>query len=904
MSGLALPDDTSQVRIHYNVPKKKETFVEDTGEDSNIVVMHVKGILSNVPNDPFKANKEMRDNLRQNIAIQKTEPQMTPKIVVNVAKKNLPQISYEKRWADEQERMALAREKVTDMANAISSSVSSMSKRFELPMIIQGSFNAVVKLDSGYVPKGILENQLKLINKGEIDRLFGQYLKKLKVREISISLKIVILNALQNDRDISKENLETLIRNELNKFDFLSADSTAGLLNESEKYIQHFLQNKKGMAELFDVSWLQLKKDYSEIEKQKNDLKNLSNWIYDQLENGRTIDELKSELKKKIHNFDRKSTIKIKEGLNNIIYYLSDLKFLSLKDGKFNPKFNKQDVLNALNSSLDELKNKNKFVGIQREWRKEEKLLSETIDRVKKWDDKLIEKDKIPTWIRPKLMPYISGIEVMMALEDSRATLVVKNAAIATHQNEPALAIKLGFENKRESLARKVLSLFGLTEFLVPKVDIQLKGADLLDIEDPKVIVSQWIEGGKSFPLELRLKYIEKRRELACLRWKLKQDPLNSDLEQKVKDLKEEIYKKGGVVEQINQLGGQVSGLSHALTDALLWSYDSHMNQFILSNNEFYNIDFARFLSPNETVIFEDPKNPENNRTYVTLRSAFLDHPLAERTLPDEIIQSLLSIDMQKIEELLRKENLIGDKTEFKQAQTKVDACISAREILKRKKDLLEISDQLEQIESGGELLPELQGLCKKYNRPINDEQGEPLSVQQLKANWNEFSEKELHNYNKIINQNIKIINEKYDLKLDESTLEEYLGKTIDQLCQQCYSKIHPAAFEKQKQRISRLQDYLKTEKEPTLHGAMMKMNPDLEIFFQVVERLDGAPFECISVNPETGEPRSLEEIIDEADKKPLITPKEKEMMLEKLAKIRQNSPPMTSLRTAMDMFT
>lgn len=94
--------------------------------------------------------------------------------------------------------------------------------------------------------------------------------------------------------------------------------------------------------------------------------------------------------------------------------------------------------------------------------------------------------------------------------------------------------------------------------------------------------------------------------------------------------------------------------------------------------------------------------------------------------------------------------------------------------------------------------------------------------------------------------------------------------------------------------RIRNLQYYLErcTSKgiAPTAKGAFFAIYPRLKIFYQVLQRMEDNPYQNFLYILEKGvlRKRSLEEIIDNAEKRKMATPEELEEMRKNLALLKK----------------
>jgi len=318
---------------------------------------------------------------------------------------------------------------------------------------------------------------------------------------------------------------------------------------------------------------------------------------------------------------------------------------------------------------------------------------------------------------------------------------------------------------------------------------------------------------------------------------------LNDDLATKAPELE---AAKAAILEK----GNVESVQTHVLTDLLLCSNDSHSGQYMSQDKELFNIDFARFLPPHDSM--RDLKG-----VAATFRSTLLDHPAADEPLSEELINTVKSWDMGKLEENWKKDGLIGEPKFFKDATKRL-------EILDFQRDAAQGANESKLKEMYAEL-----GL----ETPV----------------------------------------ETYDsTQLREVVIKE-TTKQFENLKNECYSKIHPQAFAGLKKRMQALQGYIREPgSEPTLKGAFNKMYPQLAPFMKVLGRFQSNPgenlFAEVVITKGVGgqqrqelSKRPLKSIIEQAELRFLATPEEIQEMKEALAVMERESPPMSDIRTTND---
>lgn len=287
---------------------------------------------------------------------------------------------------------------------------------------------------------------------------------------------------------------------------------------------------------------------------------------------------------------------------------------------------------------------------------------------------------------------------------------------------------------------------------------------------------------------------------------------------------------------------------THVISDLCLDAYDSHSKQYLLQDGRLINIDFARFLSPHETMKDADKIIP-------TFRSCLLDHPASSRPIDAQLLATIKQWDVGEIEAKWRSEGLIGDEQLFQEAQEKL------------------------------ELLNKMKNIGPKI----------PLELLRRYHNLLEL-EKPIEDYH-----------DKEELRND--ILKE-VDKRYSELKKVCYAQIHPQAFEEFKTRLHSLQAYVQEceqgNKLPTLAEAFDKMYPDLSIFHQVLGRYETNPGDSLAIMRNfVGDlnPRTLDSILDSAETYHLATTEEMEKMKSSLALMRERSPPLDEILTTCDMI-
>lgn len=466
---------------------------------------------------------------------------------------------------------------------------------------------------------------------------------------------------------------------------------------------------------------------------------------------------------------------------------------------------------------------------------------------------------------------FVSSQEVMA--QHGYVSGVMKKMESAVSR-EPGFAFKLGIENQRELLAGHINRLALGNPFLLAKTQVQFEQTALGDLKNPTGIASEWLEGQdldsklwKSYmnlerdiqkgqfrgeDVSAKIKELEaKKLEILAIDGGARAQALSkykechakiAEFEKKIADLDEKIKKFKGPNEQLENLKMQKEELSqraHQQKPILLKRADNAMRDLrsliqtplhsvlLLAITDLdllgydSHIDQIKFAQGEaydfDFARFLSPKTAyaDASGTYVAFRSGLMDHPHCAETIPADIVASLRSRDMNAIEAKLKENNLLGTADEYKEAQKK----------------LAKNDTNLGKAKAGS---PEtLRSLAIEY-------QLDPNAVD-----------------------------------LDKQLLSA-ISKEEEAIKTACFNKIHPEAFQAWKERNERMQNYLATEKNPTVLGMRDAVFPELAVFFKVLGRYEAAPSDTIGIGVinDMTQRRSLDSIIIKAETENLATAK------------------------------
>ena len=347
-------------------------------------------------------------------------------------------------------------------------------------------------------------------------------------------------------------------------------------------------------------------------------------------------------------------------------------------------QYDKTEVINSLRLQLSRLTTK-----------EDPAPLENAIRALNAYPDLFIDRNLLVTLpgadlkkFEKNLNEYVSTSDFLIHNPMKSAKNIVENLSMDKLADQPGFAFKVGLENTRELLAGSILGNLGLDKYVVEKTELTLPGAELAGIKIPKGIAGKWLEGGREFPIKEWKALMKARQELAVAKFKQKPTDI---LEQRVKEAEQKILSAGGL-ESIHR---------HVLIDSLLCSYDSHPDQYMqMPDGQFYNYDFARFFAPSSTLVRE-------GFTHATLRSAFLDHPAMNLPMKSELVETIKSWDIGKIEKDFNAAGLLANADFFEWAQKRINEFSTDRSsALKPERALLE-------------------DLCRKYGIEFSDRDAE-----------------------------------------------------------------------------------------------------------------------------------------------------------------------------------
>lgn len=442
--------------------------------------------------------------------------------------------------------------------------------------------------------------------------------------------------------------------------------------------------------------------------------------------------------------------------------------------------------------------------------------------------------------------------------------------------SQAKLSFKLGKENARELLASHINSLTELNPFMVIKTKREFNNAQLANQANPQGITSAWLQGEPINTKDHRL-YSSSLQDLNEQRYagEVPSDQTLQDFE----------LAKGKLMSAVSDK----SVIAHAIQDIMLLGYDSHINQYIVSEDDkhAYCFDYARLLAP--SICYKSGASDEH--TCVALRSAFLDFPAATLPIPTEFIERIKSLDMSKIEDTLRSQGMVADASSVKIAK--------------------------EQIASIKEVLVALQEAYGVYS--LNKSEIKQIKEYLAKVPDNLEDQKEGHRLIEISTQaqtkaleGIKNICAQYNFTYDEEDIEACVASINNQLTDQSNKitepfmhKVHPQAMESWNQRVGRMQDYVNSDPSPTAKGMRDHVFSELKVFFDVLSRSVESPSSYIGIKKILGEPvtaTNLESIIELAKTRKTASEQELDQMKTNLAILREQACDRSDLSLTMDL--
>lgn len=452
---------------------------------------------------------------------------------------------------------------------------------------------------------------------------------------------------------------------------------------------------------------------------------------------------------------------------------------------------------------------------------------------------------------------YVSSYDMVVYNQPSKGVIDKLKEIAPAEFSRSAFGYKLGDENIKEVLAGKVADILGLNTYLMPKSEQTIKEARLGATVAPKGLASRWIEGD-IFPRKKWGKWIEAKHEYAKTHYAysaLEREYKAAHAQGTITPILKNRYEYAGqmkkkahsekvkAAQEILRVGGLNSIAQHIVIDTILTAGDSHYDQYKQDKDgEFHNYDFARFFPPSSAFSGGDTS------TYALFRGYFLDHPLADAVMDENsdyrdilipLKEQILSWDVHAIEKIWQEAGLVGD-IGFFQAQ------------YQKASDLeVDLSNLLNQRVSHEQL-------CTKYGIPYAREQSQDQLQEILST----------------------ALNEKYRAVRRE-----------------CWAKIDPRSVREWKDRVIRAQQYLSTDKKPTLKGMWVACYPEIARFENVLERFEKGTATAIFLYRPTQEERDrgigqhrrpLENIIADAERGRYASPETIAGLRTTLAKIKR----------------
>lgn len=298
-------------------------------------------------------------------------------------------------------------------------------------------------------------------------------------------------------------------------------------------------------------------------------------------------------------------------------------------------------------------------------------------------------------WLKKELKGYYSATDII-AHNQNRAQIMtsLKEAANLNAEFHPSYAFKTGSENFHESLGGKLATEAGMSEFLVPKTDAELKSTTLGQTENPQGLASRWLPG-ESFPLKLWNEWLDVKHELQRAKAEGKD---TSEIQGRYDNKRQEVL----------QFGATKSIAKQIFFDASFMASDSHINQYKKgSDGQMHNFDFARFFA--SSLVYA-----KGGSHFANFRSDLLDHPLAEEPLSasspyredlSAVRQQVLAMNVDEIANSWNAKGLVGTPEFFSHHGQVMQSC---------EQDYAVVTD----AQTSKEKLTEL---ARSYNIPVKD---------------------------------------------------------------------------------------------------------------------------------------------------------------------------------------
>ncbi|MGK0184174.1 MAG: hypothetical protein ACI9YB_003499 [Halioglobus sp.] len=413
---------------------------------------------------------------------------------------------------------------------------------------------------------------------------------------------------------------------------------------------------------------------------------------------------------------------------------------------------------------------------------------------------------------------------------------------------ENSYVFKLGSENPREILVGVIAKPLGLDSYLIKKREVKISNAQMKGVQSPKGIAGRWIEGESDFLRTTWTKFTRLKRDMLKTKFEFENKSRQGCLTEDSKKIYEKAIPKLEqefelAVSQLRNHGGAESIQMHALLDLTTCSYDSHLGQYKEEDGDIYNFDFARFLMPSEGALV-------CGKVYSTLRSAFIDHPVADDPLNNSILEKIRSWDVDEIVRGYCGAGIKGDEEVFASSQDKVRS----------------LNESIKKLQTPAFVIgccknpSELEGLIRSHGIVL-DQSGE------------------------ILEEAVFEVSKEVKKKLEEKR---------DGIIADRRREVHPQAFTALVDRLNKIKEYVAdtdregAEEAPTITGLLKKLYPELAVIIPVVARMEANPGQSHSSSG-IG-PKALEIFIERAKQEGLATPDELDKMRKAVASLEKRA--------------
>lgn len=541
--------------------------------------------------------------------------------------------------------------------------------------------------------------------------------------------------------------------------------------------------------------------------------------------------------------------------------------------------------------------------------------------------------------------------------EDPTLYQLAKVAQEVIGQKYDQYAFKLGLQNIRESLMKQLAACLGegISHFILPKIEVKFKDAQFDRVKEVEGLASKWIKDEQQFEpegkesswahwavlqqqaaergfnledsqsIEQRIQKLKEYQsvllhyintvklinknlnqsnrlttnlldkfdeEQPALHLKSKIQELETLLSESKTDLIQEQQLQKTILESLGE-STTISINQIALFSMLVGNADSHLGQYKLVNDQFYNLDFSQFLAPG--IVRE-----EKGALFPFLKEVFLDHPVTHQPIPDTIIAEIKGWDTEKIKSALQERSLVGDRDFF--AKAKENLCHLNHDIhsIHQALIVLKLAPPDQRSIYKNHLHAVVKAYYQKFGIPaamVEDRLQQIYSLifpgEDLTASLeNDLEEGVLDAVDKQWIENEEVSEEVTPIENSE------INKCCDSLrfmvasgsvLKECYQKIHPIAFEQFMKRIESLQAYLTETETPTVKGAFAHLYPHFISFVDYLSHIQTDPYYHLGTTMQKNEqgkikegdpvisiPRSLNSLIE--DVKVEIQNKEKEI--------------------------